>query len=136
MKHRWSLLLCVCLLWTTGCPLPPVPGQPPGPAPAPVAKVDSLWLVTIDDWTQRAKDAATRDLLGNGDYWAKLKTRGHHYNQVDAADSAPYQKQITEAGGLPCVIVAVAATKKELAAVKLPADTAGMDALVKQWSDK
>lgn len=135
MKLRFSLLFCLCLLWA-GCALPPLTVIPPGPAPAPVVKVDSVWVVTIDDWAQRTKDKVTRNLLGNSDYWAKLVSRGHKFNQVDVADSSGYQKQITEAGGIPCVILANAATKKELTAVKLPADTAGMDKLISQFSSK
>ena len=129
-------MLCVCLLWMAGCPLPPVPSQPPGPSPAPVVKVDAVLVVTVDDWAQRAGNAAVRDFFNDTAYWAKLKQRGHTYNQVDLADAGGYQKQISEAGGTPCVILANAATKKELMAVKLPGTTAALDGLIKKYSDK
>lgn len=136
MKSRWSLLLFVGLLWA-GCALPPLPNGPaPQPNPAPVVKVDSVWVITIDDWTQRAKNSSVRDVFNDTAYWVKLRQRGHHFSEVDAADAGPYQIQITEGEGLPVLILLNAATRKELTAVKLPATTAGIDSIIAKYSSK
>ena len=135
MKSRWSLLLCVCLLWA-GCALPPPTVKPNPKPPAPVVTVDSVWVITVDDWAQRAKDSSTRDVFNDTEYWVKLKARGHHFSQVDTADASGYQKQITEAGGTPALILLDASNKKELTAVKLPPTTAGIDSLISKYSSK
>lgn len=136
MKSRWSLLLCLLLLWSVGCGLPPLPVQP-APQPIPVVKVDSLLLLSIDDWAQRSASKATRDLLGDGDYHAALTARGHVWLVGDAMEyGEKYKASISAAGGLPVLIVWDKATGKQITATKLPADKAGMEKLIGTWSTK
>lgn len=143
MRSRWSLLLCLALLWA-GCGLPPLPVTPVPPQPAPVVKVDSLLMLSIDEFQHRVDNAATRNLLGDGDYLAAVEARGHVWKRADAttadADGVPYstkyKSSIDKAGGLPVLIVWDKATGKQLAVSKLPADKAGMDKVISTWSTK
>lgn len=124
------------LLLGSGCYEIPSGGNAPTPVPV-ITKTEALWVLTIDEFSKRTtEDPATR-LLINGDYWLSLKKRGHHYRLIDAANAsaAKYQKQVNEAGGLPCVILADYATKKELTAVKL-VDQAALEALIAKYSSK
>jgi hypothetical protein len=142
---RWPIH---CLLWLallfSSCSLPSlnIPDQPPVPVPLPVVKVDSLWIITVDDALDRVDATGTPKpyarLLGDLDYWQSLGKRGHKWRMEDS-DSAFAKKnaaQVAVAGGIPCVILLNAATNKLLAGAKLPTDKAGMEAVIKKFSDK
>lgn len=129
-------LCLIAVLLLAGCPMPvPVAPQPPAPV---VVTAECLDIITIDDFALRS--GALGQFLGDMDYWSKLRTNCHQFWHVDANQAADYQAQITEAGGLPCVIFADAKTQKKIASVKLPnADTKEldetmMDALIKKYT--
>lgn len=140
------LLIAWCLgcvlAATAGCYEIPPGGKPPQPKPPipSITKVPSLWIVTIDEWSDRAKpeNQSQTQLLTDTKYWKGIDSRGHHHFILDAASGfvgKNYTRAVSSTG-VPCVVLFDASNRKELAAVKLPKDEAGMDALIKEYSDK
>ncbi len=140
MKKFLHYLILGCVL-LTGCYDIPngVKPQPKPPTPI-VVKSDSLWIITIDTWEDRAKsdNADTTALLGDTDYWATFEKRGHKVRHWDASgsDAKKYQKQVDEAGGPPCLVLVDVSKKTEVAAKKLPSTKDAVDTIIKTYSDK
>ncbi len=123
-------------------PVPPKPPEPPGPVPpappdppAPVV-TGPLKIVVIDNAAARTKVISA--LVGDVKYWTSVRTAGHSVWLIDSnnkAESAPFAPHITQAGGLP-VVIFKDANNTLIAAVKLPADKAGMTALIAKYGGK
>src|SRR4029077_5527062 len=134
---RRFIFIWVLLAAVGGCyeiPHGPAPVPVDPNPPTPVVTSDSLWLITIEDKAARAPNSITTQ----AGYWFGLRKAGHDFSHIDAGDdaAAKYKPQIDAAGGIPCLIILDRATKKQLAAVRLPADKAGVDALIKKYSGK
>ncbi len=122
-------------------PLPPAPA--PQPAPVTAAK---LWIVTVDDVSARTE--VTAAVLGDVILWAQdgragsLKAQGHQWVKLNVTDpQVPnFDKMLKLNGGIPCVVILDAMTKKWLnqsaSDTRLPNTVAGMQALINKYSGK
>lgn len=123
-------------------PVPPTP-VPPTPTPNPPVPVtptaSKLYLLVIDDAYKRTIPVA--QLLTDKSYWDSVVAKGHTYRNMDSkvSDAAPWLPFVTKAGGVPCVIVMDQDNPKApklLATIPLPADKAGVDAVIKKYTGK
>jgi hypothetical protein len=133
----------VCIVRITGPPKPepkpdprPEPKPDPKPEPPPVVVASSLWIVCIDDALGRSQQTAA--LLSDVTFWNQMRSAGHQFASIDKANPAAdkFAAQITQAGGLPCVVLMDGATHKVLAVEKLPADKVAMAALISRFTGK
>lgn len=118
-------------------PVPPVP--PPPPDPIPPAPSKGKRYVTIVD-VGAARTPAIAKLLADPSLEATLTQSGHGFAWIDDPASEILRRKNLKTKvdeiGPPCVIVQIAAGEagagKILAAKKLPADVAGVLAIVKE----
>jgi hypothetical protein len=119
-------------------PAPPIPPNPPPPIPPPAPPVPPaptagpLWVVAVIDNANRT--AAMTAVLADTALEKRLNDAGHRWKVYDpnAAGTpidATWKPFITEAGGVPCLII-LDKTGRRLKAVKFPADSASVDKLV------
>lgn len=121
----------------------PGPGPSPGPDPPPVPpgpKADKLWLVVIEETGERTP--AVAKVLNDGGYWSGIIMRGHknRFYDKDSAEakSRGYVALVASPQnglppvGVPALILIDQATGKPLKVMRLPADTAGVDAAMKE----
>jgi hypothetical protein len=131
---------------TIGDAPPPGPGPGPGPTPpvppAPVAR-GPLWVVAVVD--NNARTPAVAKILEDRAMQGRLAAAGHRWKEYDpAAPGSPvadpaWKPFIAEAGGVPCLVILDAGSTppgKRLKAVKMPADSASIEALVKELTGK
>lgn len=119
---------------------PPVPpGPDPGPTPnPPTPGSKTFWLVVVEDEDGPTADQAR--LLGDEAFWSQLKARGHSFRQYRPESPAAIERNyVTQAKkvGLPALLlIEREGGRPPAAAVPLPADTAGVDALVRKAGGK
>lgn len=127
------LLLVITVEGAQPPPPDPDPVDPP-PVPPVAAKV---WAVVVEETGERT--VATAKVLGDLGYWKTVRDRGHNWRfyDKDSADAKARKYPQAAAGvGLPALLILDATTGKVLKAVKLPATTAGIDALLKEVTGK
>jgi hypothetical protein len=112
-------------------PVPPTP--PPGPNPPPPTPGLKLWVIVVKD--NQSMQPATAAVLSSAVLWKAVEAKGHRWRVFD--DDSPavaqkgYQRFVTEAGGPPALLL-LGPDGKKLAAVKLPADEAGVLAEIRK----
>jgi len=109
-------------------PPPPVPDPKPKPDPAP-APAGPLWLIVVEETGERTPETAA--VLGDAAYWLALRAKGHKFRFYDR-DSADAKRlgYVKAAGDALPALVVLDATGAVVKAVKLPATTAGVDAMI------
>ena len=107
---------------------PPIPDPKPQPKPEPLAGV--AWAVILEESAQRTPEIAA--VLGDLKYWQGLKAKGIDWRVYDKDSPDAKSKGFLEFAapvGLPALLL-MDATGKVLRGVKLPATTAGVDAIL------
>lgn len=107
--------------------------EPKPPEPGPMPTVEKVWLVVVHE-SEEATTPIGR-LLGDLDYWRGLEAKGHKWRFFDkdnpVVTAKGYPKFVADAGGVPCLII-MATDGKVIKAIKLPADKAAVDAVLKE----
>ena len=109
---------------------PPKPDPEPGPKPdpEPVVKADKVWLIVVEETSQRTP--TTSKVLGNSDFWLSVVTRGHSFRHwdVDSAEAkASGYGDHARKVGLPALFIVDKATDKTLKVVPLPSSVSGIE---------
>lgn len=114
-------------------PVPPDPKPvPPDPKPKPPTG-EVAWLVVVEETAQRTP--ATAKVLGDLAYWQGLKARGvewRHYDKDAPEAKSRNYSQFADESGLPSLLL-LTKTGERLKVVRLPATTAGIDSLLKEF---
>lgn len=107
-------------------PRPPPDNDPtpkPNP-PTPIAKVDKLWVIIVEETSLRTPDIAR--VLNDFVYWTDLRAKGHKvmiYDKDQEEAKANGYVRRSESVGLPCVILYDQKTHAYLKTFKLPKTT-------------
>lgn len=126
-------LLAVDMLDGPRPPPGPTPPDPTPPDPPSPNKAAHVWMIVVEESSQRTPEI-TR-VLGDAAYWQKQLNAGHGFRFYDKDSSEAVSLGYTKtanAVGLPCLIVIDKDSKKTIKSVKLPADTTGIDAVLKE----
>lgn len=116
-------------------PLDPDPDTRPAPNPN---KVDSLWIIIVEETSARTPDIAR--VVNDVVFWNAVKARGHdvRFYDVSSAEAKQYgyDRRATSGPGLPALILydKKANNGMPLKAVRLPPTTALVDIEIKAVS--
>lgn len=124
--------ICTVIIGTA----PPGPG--PGPGPGPTPTVTNLWVVVVEQASERTPEQAR--VLEDLGFWQGLSKAGHKWRIADVDDpetkAAGYLAAMEKAKVVPPALILTDLKGKALSITPLPPSTAAIQAEMKKYLGK